>query len=41
MTGLAERMIEKRVSTSRLPTSLFRHFMKMVDVGTSFPDVRG
>ncbi len=40
VTGLAERMIEKRVSIFASASSLFRHFMKTVDAVTSFPDVR-
>ena len=40
VTGLAERMIEKRVSIFASASSLFRNFMKTVDAGTSFPHVR-
>ena len=38
--ALREWMIEKRVSIFVSASSLFRHFMKTVDAGTSFPDVR-
>ena len=40
VTGLAEWMIEKRVSIFVSASSLFRNFMKTVDAGTSFPHVR-
>jgi amino acid adenylation domain-containing protein len=40
VTGLAAWMIEKRASIFVSASSLFRHFMRTVDAGTSFPDVR-
>ena len=40
VSGLAEWMIEKRVSIFVSASSLFRHFIKTVGVSTSFPDVR-
>ena len=40
VTGLAEWMIDKRVSIFISASSLFRHFIKTVGPGTSFPDIR-
>ncbi len=40
VTGLAEWMIEKRVSVFVSASSLFRHFMKTVGTSSVFPDIR-
>jgi acyl-coenzyme A synthetase/AMP-(fatty) acid ligase len=40
VTGLAEWLIKQRVSFFISASSLFRHFMKSIDTGTRFPDIR-
>lgn len=40
VTGLAEWLTKQRVSLFVSASSLFRHFMKSIDTGTRFPDIR-